>query len=116
MFYYLDPNFEKDEGHHLAHQSILYQLYKDDFYVLANKRLTIEGLPYKVIRHFQSTSWQCLSNKELFGKFESEIIELNKYLSEEDIVFMYISDVLFIYPIINAKINHNLKGKFVLNL
>lgn len=116
MFYYLDPCFVKDDGHHVTHQTILHKLYGDDFCVLANKKLTITELPYKVIKCFQYNSWQYLSIKNNFEIFESEIVSLKDKLSENDTVFMYISDVLYIYTFINAILNFKVKSKFILNL
>lgn len=117
MFYYLNPAFRNNEGHHLTHQHILHKLYGSNFCVVANRSLKIDQeLPYPVKTYFSNFTRAYLSSQEQLLIFEKEINQLSEFVTEHDTLFLYLGDILFVYPFLNAKIKGQLKGKVIINL
>lgn len=116
MFYYLNPGFKDNQGHHIVHQAIFNKLYQNEFGVISNKNNFVQNLPYQVIKCFKYNTWQYLRNKRNLKLFETEIANLKNITTAGDTIFMYMSDILFLVPILEAKIKHGVKGKFIINL
>ena len=116
MFYYVNPGFIDDKGHHLTHQSILYQLYKDELCVLGNKNLEIDDLPYKVIKCFNANTWQILQNPKELAEFEKQLLGISKLLKEGDRIFMYMGDALFIASFLKLSNSLSLSINTYINL
>ena len=102
--------------HHLHHQQSLYKVYGDQFCVVGNKSLAINSLQYKVYKVFSHNTWDIISSKDAYIKFEQELNNLTGMVKNGDILFMYMSDLLLIFPILGFVQLNKIDCRIVLNL